>query len=221
MTVGNPRKERVMNASRRRKQLIEATIESLARHGLNATTLATVSNEAGLSQGVAVFYFKTKEALLTETLSYLQKEYRDQWQSALAKTEGRALDGIIALVCSDFEASICSRKKLTLWFSFWGEAKARPMYAKISSEFDKERAVEMIRLCEAMSVEMDEYYEPGETAQCLDSLGDGFWLRMHLSPREMDRKRAMFLMLRYLIRIYPQHQMGIETVIAKKGLVKS
>src|SRR3546814_2953137 len=53
--AGRPRRERTENAAKRRRQLIEATIDSIVEHGLSATTLATVSDGAGLSQGVAVF----------------------------------------------------------------------------------------------------------------------------------------------------------------------
>ena len=53
-----PRKERKENADKRRRQVLDATYRSIVSHGLAKTTLATVADEAGLSQGVAVFYFK-------------------------------------------------------------------------------------------------------------------------------------------------------------------
>src|SRR3546814_17312070 len=52
--AGRPRRERTENAAKRRRQLIEATIDSIVEHGLPATTLATVSDGAGLSQGVEI-----------------------------------------------------------------------------------------------------------------------------------------------------------------------
>ena len=59
-----PRKERKANADKRRQQLLEATLRSIIHNGLAKTTLATVAAEAGLSQGIAVFYFKSKAGLL-------------------------------------------------------------------------------------------------------------------------------------------------------------
>ena len=76
MTVETkPRKERKANANKRREQLLNATLRSIAANGLAKTTLATVATEAGLSQGVAVFYFKSKNGLLTEALRSKYQKY--------------------------------------------------------------------------------------------------------------------------------------------------
>ena len=45
---------------------------------------ATVADAAGLSQGVTVFYFKTKQALLAEALRWHYEECPAIWQAALA-----------------------------------------------------------------------------------------------------------------------------------------
>ena len=78
-----PRKERKENADRRRKQLIEATLRSVVANGLAKTTLATVAAEAGLSQGVAVFYFNTKDDLLAAALAHQYALYEQAWSEEL------------------------------------------------------------------------------------------------------------------------------------------
>ena len=135
-----PRRERADNAARRRAQILDATIESIVRHGLSATTLATVADAAGLSQGVTVFYFKTKQALLAEALRWHYEEYRAVWRAALDAAPDDPVQRILALVRADFDPAICNRRTLTLWHAFWGEATARPLFATISEEFDRERA---------------------------------------------------------------------------------
>ncbi len=74
----------------RRSQLIEATIDTLARKGYAALTLADVAKTAGLSVGIVNFHFDTKEKLLVETLKQLAGQYRDNWNEAL---EGGRNDG--------------------------------------------------------------------------------------------------------------------------------
>ena len=93
-----PRKERAGNAAKRRRQIIEATIRSVVRNGLAGTTLATVSAEAGLSQGVAVFYFKNKQTLLGEVLRHQYEIYQEAWQRGLAQAGGKPIDRVIALI---------------------------------------------------------------------------------------------------------------------------
>ena len=58
----------------RRQQLIEATIDSLARRGYSETTMADVADGAGLSRGIVNFHFESKEKLLVATLQYMADE---------------------------------------------------------------------------------------------------------------------------------------------------
>ena len=69
----------------RRTQLIEATIDSLARHGFAEFTLSQVAKAARLSQGMVNFYFRSKEALLIETLKYMAAEYESLCLNVLGK----------------------------------------------------------------------------------------------------------------------------------------
>src|SRR5262245_26310324 len=67
----------------RQKQLIEATISSIGRHGYAGTTLNHVAGAAGLSPGIVNFYFKSKDQLLAATLAKLADEYESIWMAAI------------------------------------------------------------------------------------------------------------------------------------------
>ena len=85
----------------RQGQLIKASIRSIARHGLSETTIATVANEAGLSQGIINLHFKSKERLLEETLAHIVEEYRVAWYKALVcsgETSAEKLGALAAVV---------------------------------------------------------------------------------------------------------------------------
>ena len=71
----------------RQLQLIEATIDSLAKRGYAETTMADVADGAGLSRGIVNFHFESKEKLLIATLQHMSDEY----SRALARrpAEGR------------------------------------------------------------------------------------------------------------------------------------
>ena len=104
--VGRPKGEHTENANRRRKQLMDATIESIVEHGLSATTLATVAKASGLSQGTAVFYFKSKDALLVEAFRYRLEEYKSIWSDALSAAGSDPVDRIMALVFASLAPSV-------------------------------------------------------------------------------------------------------------------
>jgi TetR/AcrR family transcriptional repressor of bet genes len=100
--------KRTASKKARQQQLIRATIRSIAKNGLSATTMAAVSQEAGLSQGIVNLHFQSKDRLLVETLSFVVNEYRAAWEAALNETRGSSADKIRALVAVDFSAAIAS-----------------------------------------------------------------------------------------------------------------
>jgi TetR/AcrR family transcriptional regulator, transcriptional repressor of bet genes len=199
-----PRRERADNAARRRAQILEATVDSIVRHGLSATTLATVAEAARLSQGVTVFYFKTKQALLAEALRWQYEEYRAVWRAALDAAPDDPVSRILALVRADFDPAVCNRRTLSLWHAFWGEAGARPLYASISEGFDRERAATLRSLCEAAAGLLDRgAWTPEGLALTVDSLSDGLWLRMHLDPDGVDHTAALRVITGCLAAAFP------------------
>jgi TetR/AcrR family transcriptional regulator, transcriptional repressor of bet genes len=194
----------------RRRQLIEATIDSVVEHGLSATTLATVSDGAGLSQGVAVFYFKNKQMLLAETLKYHYEEYNKVWRSAVATAPDDSVEKILAMVGADLDERICNSRHLALWNSFWGEAKARPVFAEICEAYDSEHNEVLLALCKAAEdLIADPSWSAENMAEALDTLTDGMWIRMHVTPDAMDKAAGRRLVGRFLATLLPSRRAQI------------
>jgi AcrR family transcriptional regulator len=101
-----PRKSRAANRELRRRQLTEATIDSIAKRGFAETKMADVAEGAGLSQGIVNFHFKSKDALFEETLRFLAEEYRDSWRAALAKAGEDPAAKLAAMIRNDFDAKV-------------------------------------------------------------------------------------------------------------------
>ena len=99
-------KRRTASKEQRKTQLIKATIRSIAKNGLSVTTMSTVANEAGLSQGIINLHFQSKDRLLEETLRYVVDEYRAAWFTALEKGGDSAVEKLTALIKVDFEKRI-------------------------------------------------------------------------------------------------------------------
>ncbi|MFO1059763.1 MAG: TetR/AcrR family transcriptional regulator [Dongiaceae bacterium] len=170
---------------RRRVELIEATIESIARRGFAETTLADVADQAGLSRGIVNFYFKSKDQLFADTLQFLADEYRQAWQRALARAGAAPADRLRAMVMVNFEPRVCSRKKIAVWFAFFGEAKSRPAYLGLCGERDREYWQALVGLVAAVIAEGGYPHPVEHVARLLDTVTDGMWL-----SRLMDRAGA-------------------------------
>lgn len=199
-------KRRTAPPEERRVQLIQATIRSVADRGLADTTIATVAQEAGLSQGIVNLHFRSKDGLLTETLRYLADEYRSACHAAAAVGAVDPVAGLLAMVELDFRRSICSKDKLAVWFAFWGERRFRPTYRRICAERDRSYD-DMVRAICALLCEQGRYtdVEPALVADGLSALTDGLWLDLLVRPESMSRERAKRVALSYLSDVFPRH----------------
>ncbi|MEZ5777012.1 MAG: TetR family transcriptional regulator C-terminal domain-containing protein [Paracoccaceae bacterium] len=199
-----PRKERKDNADKRRQQLLDATLRSIVSNGLTKTTLATVANEAGLSQGVAVFYFNSKTGLLTETLRDHYQTYEDNWQSMLEKAGPDPLERLMAMIRADFSPKICSPEALSVWFAFWGEQKFTPQYAEISAQFDQNRTTAIREICREL-VRDTPKGRADMVADWIDTYTDGYWQKLHLFPGAENRENAIAATFALIAELMPEH----------------
>lgn len=197
-----PRKERKENADKRRRQVLDATFRSIVNNGLARTTLATVAQEAGLSQGVAVFYFQTKDGMLTEALRDLYQTYEAHWKKALAQADPAPAAQLLAIVTADFDPKICNPSILSVWFAFWGEQKFKPRYAELTREFNDNRSAAVKGICARLLPD-----DPGRAeniAEWVDTLTDGYWQNIHLFPDSCDNARARKAALACIRALLPE-----------------
>lgn len=188
----------------RRAQLLEATRRSIVAVGLSKTTLASVAMEADLSQGVAVFYFKSKAGLLTETLRDQYQRYEDNWKKALAGAGDDPLEQIIAMIKADFAPEVCNSDSLTLWFAFWGEEKFTPQYAAISSAFDLTYRDAMRSICAELTAQEPDF-DGDDISDWIENVSDGYWQKLHLQPEITNSDLATAAIFRLLSQLMPQY----------------
>jgi TetR/AcrR family transcriptional repressor of bet genes len=201
------RKRRAEPPEVRRQQLIAATIKCIAKNGMSATTMAEITRQAGLSQGIVNLHFESKEKLLTATLRHLADEYNHGQQKILGSNGHTAVaDRIQALLNFDFSHSVIHKDKLAVWFAFWGEAKSRPTYHQICSASDIATDAAIRSLFQDA---IDEGAYRGVSAELLaqgyTALIDGLWLDLLIAPRRFSRKRAKQIATLYLANALPQH----------------
>ncbi|MEM8814085.1 MAG: TetR family transcriptional regulator C-terminal domain-containing protein [Pseudomonadota bacterium] len=190
----------------RRQQLIDATIDSISKRGFSGTTLATVTQTANLSHGVVNFYFETKEDLYIDTLGYLANEHYEIWHQAMLDAGPDPADQLAAIVAADFDRRLCSRKKLAVWFAFWGQPRYRSNYLKIHNEHDDQRFAELVRLCSDLIADGGYTGEdPEALARSIEATVDGLWLGLLLYPKGSKREEAHNDAKAHLARLFPRH----------------
>lgn len=203
---GKPQKPRTASKQVRRQQLIDATIESIAKNGISGTTMTIVTRAAGLSMGLANFHFSTKQKMFEATLKHLAEEHHEFWKKSYAKANLAPEHKLRAIVAAHFHPSICNRKKIAVWYGFFGEAGARASYRKLANEIDAERRDVTTELCRQIIAEGGyDKVDATDIAFMLEGLYDGFWLNILMYPGEFSRFDAMRRIEDHLALVFPQH----------------
>lgn len=197
---------RTVSKQARRNQLIEATIECIARKGLSSTTMADVTQQAGLSLGIVNLHFVSKEKLLIETLQFVADEYQQGLEKIYRNKNLSVAEKIRAQADYDFSKKIIKRDKLAVWFAFWSEAKARPTYSEICARYDALVAGHLCELFEQLKAEGNYTdVDPSRVSIGYTALTDGLWLDLLISPRKLTAAEARVVVDDFLTSQFPYH----------------
>lgn len=214
--AGRPRGQNVENASRRKKQLLDATISSIAEHGLSSTTLGTVARASGLSQGTVVFYFKNKEALLDEAFRVSMEDYKTICMAAIAAAGTDPVDRLVAMAFASLDPDLISSQNLMFWNAFWPEASnSKTLYAAFEAH-ETERQTTMLALCEeAGALLSGTRWTPRDAALAIENMIEGIWVRLYYSSEHMTIEDARLSVALVLASIFPAREADIMKHIDK------
>src|SRR5665213_1156680 len=164
--------QRVEPEDLRRRQLIEATIDTMAAEGFAATTLALIGQKAGVSPGLIAHYFADKDGLLEATLRSLAARLARGLSSRLraARTPRERVQAVIeaTLAPEEFDARTCS-----VWLAFWGQVLHSVRLKRVQNIYQG-------RLLSNLRHGLKQIIPAGEAdslALAIAAMIDGLWLR--------------------------------------------
>jgi len=132
------------SSARQRLRLINACISALHIHGPSRTTVEKVVAIAGMSPGIVRFYFASKASMLVASLEYLAAEFEERVLLPVASQRADPVRALSTLVDLYLDPDIASPRKVSVWYSFWGEASSRQEYYDICGMKDQ-RFAELVR----------------------------------------------------------------------------
>lgn len=122
MTSINPAGPRRRNqAAPPREELLAAAMATIAERGLDGLTMAGLGREVGMSSGHLLYYFRTKDELLLQTLEWSEGRLGAE-RSALLSRPGSTrerLDGYIDVYVPDGPRD----PHWTLWLEVWNRSQ--------------------------------------------------------------------------------------------------
>lgn len=180
----------------RRRQLIDATIETIHRHGFADTTIARISKAAGMSSGIISHYFGGKNALLEATMRFLMQELRSDYLARLPKAK-TPMDRLEAIIDTNFNGEQFTPQVTVAWLSFWAQVPFSEELSRINNIYFQRLASNLRH--ELRQLTTDQRAE--EISAAIAAMIDGIWVRTGLSLGRSDVSAARKMVLGTL-RLY-------------------
>jgi AcrR family transcriptional regulator len=192
--------EALGTADQRREQMLHAALEVISARGYADTRIADVAERAGVSPALVIYYFKTKDQLLTEAIRYYEDNFYAVGQSRITRLASAAerLEEFVAMSCLS-EADPEPASSWQLWLDFWAQAARNAEVAGVRQKSD-ERWRDVITTLVREGQEAGEFREvdAGDFALYLSSLLDGLTIQIALNDPVVDSTRAFELSMHFV-----------------------
>ncbi|WP_298942183.1 transcriptional regulator BetI [uncultured Psychromonas sp.] len=186
----------------RQQQLIDATLMSVERHGLQHTTINTISAMAGMSSGIISHYFGGKQGLIEAALKYLLDQLKQALLSRISDKNLSPIDRLSMIVEANFTELQRSSAATKTWLSFWSQAMHEPGLARLQNINSKRLYSNLLFCFKQLLSNTAATNAAKQTAAVID----GFWLRSALSATpEEEFKQAQILSKAFINTVITQY----------------
>ncbi|HLH58447.1 MAG TPA: TetR/AcrR family transcriptional regulator [Streptosporangiaceae bacterium] len=192
-------REQSAGADQRREQMLQAALEVIVQRGYPDTRITDVATRAGASPALVIYYFKTRDQLLTEALRYSEDTWYEAVTSrmaAIGSCAGR-LEELVAMTCLPEEDADPGSSWLT-WLDLWAQSPRNPGVAAVRQKFD-ERWRETIQALVQAGQDAGEFgpVDSSDFAVMLSALLDGFAVTIALDDPDVGPARAFSLTMQF------------------------
>jgi AcrR family transcriptional regulator len=200
MTVREAGREVLGTADQRRVQMLHAALQVISERGYAETRIADVAERAGVSPALVIYYFKTKDQLLTDAIRY----YEDAWyaigQARIASmpTAAARLEEFVAMSCLD-AADPEPGSSWQLWLDFWAQAARNEAVGGVRRKSDERwRAAIALLVREGQAAGEFHQIDADSFAIYLSALLDGLAVQIALDDPVVDPQRAFELSMQFV-----------------------
>jgi len=187
------------DAGERREQMLRAALEVIIERGYAETRIADVAERTGTSPALVIYYFKTRDQLLTEAIRYSDDTWYAEYLRRMEEipTAAGRLAQLIAMNClpgTDPEPGAY----WTLWLDLWAFSPRSPGVAAVRQKSD-ERWRDAIRSIVLAGQEAGEFapVDADDFTITLASLLDGLAIQIALDDPQVPPQRAYDVAMRF------------------------
>jgi AcrR family transcriptional regulator len=187
-------------ADQRRGQMLRAALDVITERGFADTRITDIAERIGISPALVIYYFKTKDQLLTEAIRHYEGTWYAEGKRRMDKlaTSAERLEEFVAMnLLPDPDPDPESTWKL--WLDLWAQAARNADVADVRREFD-EREREVVASLVAAGQEAGEFaiIDPRPFSVFLCALVDGLAIQIALEDPAVDPISAYELCMLYI-----------------------
>lgn len=184
--------------SDRRERILQAAVRVLVERGFPDTRIADVARAAGVSPALVIYYFGTKDRVLTEALRHSEDLFYTEIAGQLEKcdTAREKLELLIRSSCVPDDTDGLPGYWV-LWLDLWAQAVRHPELARDRETLDQ-RWRDTIAAIAREGVKRGEFtkVDPDAFALLLSALIDGLAVQIALSDPVIDATRSVDVCMR-------------------------
>jgi AcrR family transcriptional regulator len=187
-------------ADQRRGQMLHAALDVISERGFADTRIADIAERIGISPALVIYYFKTKDQLLTEAIRHYEDTWYAEGQRRMSKlsTATERLEEFVAMnLLSDPDPDLDGN--WLLWLDFWVQAARNPDVGRMRRYYDERWRDVIVALVRA-GQEAGEFAEidPVPFSIFVSALLDGLTVQIALEDPIVDADSAFELCMRYI-----------------------
>ena len=187
-------------AEARRGQMLRAALDVISERGFADTRIADIAERIGISPALVIYYFRTKDQLLTEAIRFYEDAWYAEGKHRMDKlpTAAKRIEEFVAMnLLPDANPQLESNWQL--WLDFWVQAARNADVASVRRKSD-ERWRDVIVSLVVSGQEAGEFVsiDPQEFSIFLSALLDGLTVQIALDDPVVDPVSAFELSMRFI-----------------------
>ncbi|MCU3025104.1 TetR family transcriptional regulator, partial [Enterobacter hormaechei subsp. steigerwaltii] len=151
------------NDPNRREKILQATLDTIAEHGIHAVTHRKIATCAGVPLGSMTYYFDGMESLLEEAFTWFTQQMSQQYRDFFAGVTGRerACEAITTLIHS---SAVTTPHNMALMYQLYAFMHRSAALKTVMQDWMK-----------MSQATLEQWFDPA-TARALDAFIEGMTL---------------------------------------------
>lgn len=169
------------NDPQRRERILQATLDTIATHGIHAVTHRKIASCAEVPLGSLTYYFSGIDALIEEAFRIFTRDMSAQYQQFFTSVSSReeACDAIADLI---FSAQVTTARNMELMYQLYAFCSSQPALKAVMQHWMRRS-----------QQTLEQWFEPA-TARGLDAFIEGMTLHFVTDSAPLS-KQAIRLMV--------------------------